>query len=89
MKKVKLPEGKKFNLTIVDKDAQVDNFLYRGVSEADRGRICAAYMGTGEATYVLSFAYDDGHVLTRIDSVHTLVFSDYMTEEDEVQPEEE
>ena len=77
----------KFNLTIIDFDSTVENFLYRGVSKDDKEAISTAMLTQGVT--IITFKYDEGEVFTRVEPIHSLVFSEYISEADEGTPEDE
>lgn len=75
-----MADQKRYNLTLVDRQPQVENFVYRGVSKRDKEHIEQQLQDNGR---VLKFSYDGGFAIVVADMVHTAIFSDYMTEEQE------
>lgn len=71
---------RKYNLTIIDRQPQLENFVYRGVPKRDKEFISQCMLDNNR---VLKFTYDEGEAVVVADMVHTLVFSDYMTEDQE------
>ena len=80
------PPETKFNMTVIDRDSSVENFLYRGVSESDKADIVDS-LGNKERV-AIHFHYDEGEVFITKEYVHTLVFSMYISEADE-EPQED
>lgn len=80
-KKAVIPPEPKFNMTIIDRDSTVENFLYRGVSGSDKTAIEQSFKDKNEV--VIQFHYDEGDVLVSKEQIHTLVFSDYISEADD------
>lgn len=79
-KKVK----EKFNLTIIDRHPQIENFLYRGVTLDDRNAIWSQF--SSGLTYI-SFNYDDGSAWVSRDCIHSVVFTEYVSEQEELEQE--
>lgn len=72
--------NKKYNLTIVDKDPLHKNFVYRGLSEQAKLEVSSAFY---DKSNCLRFVYDGAEAFIFKDNIHTIVFSQYMTEDDE------
>ena len=71
---------KKYNLTVIDQIPEVSNFVYRGIVEAQKAQIEDHFHG-GKTT--LKFSYDEGEAHLKTANIHTMVFSDYLSLEDE------
>lgn len=79
-------EESKYNLTVIDRDSEIQNIVYRGVSKENKTKIVQIFE---EKRLVLSFIYDEGEAFISTDTVHTLVFADYLSYEEETAPESE
>lgn len=75
-------EAKKYNLTIIDQTPEVNNFVYRGISGADKDKIIQEFHKP-DAQGTLYFSYDEGEAHVKVANIHSMVFSEYMSLEDE------
>lgn len=73
---------KKYNLTVIDRHPEIENFLYRGVSVGDKEEISNLFTSAQEK--VIAFQYDDGEAWILKEVIHTLVFSDYVSEQEDL-----
>jgi hypothetical protein len=70
----------KYNLVIVDKRPEVENFTYCGITKEDRKLIKAQMLEYTEK--YLHFDYDEGEVIVVKDVIHSIVFTDYISSEE-------
>jgi len=70
----------KYNLTIVDKNPDIKNFIYAGVSESCLLQVKEDFKNKNP---VLHFKYDEGEVLVSVSEIHSLVISDYSNDLDD------
>ena len=72
----------KFNLTVIDKSVELENFKYRGLTERDKDNVISNF--TRIDWPCITFKYDEGEVFITKDTIHSLIFSPYMTEDEEI-----
>lgn len=68
----------KYNLTVIDRDPEVNNFVYHGLSLSEK--VSVEHQFKTDFSYI-SFLYDEGEVLISKSVIHSLVFNDYATPE--------
>lgn len=68
-----------YNLTIIDKDPDVKNIIYMGITDDWKKKIFDDFLSTSSA---LHFVYDLGEVLINKSTIHTIVFQEYESFED-------
>jgi len=73
-------DSKKYNLTIIDQIPEVNNFLYRGISESDKAEIEKNFHSDAAT---LKFHYDEGEAHLKISNIHSMVFAEYISAEAE------
>jgi hypothetical protein len=76
----------KFNLTIIDKNPDIKNFLYPGVSSECVEMVRRTFSEGGK---VIEFTYDEGRVMVSSSEIHSIVFSDYVSAEEMEEPQGE
>ena len=76
----------KFNLTIIDKNPDIKNFIYPGVSHAFVDQVKKDFKNQNP---VIEFSYDEGEVLVSLSEIHSIVVSEYVSAEDMENPVEE
>lgn len=76
----------KFNLTLIDKNPDIKNFVYPGLT-ADVVQFVKDSFFSGKN--VIQFTYDEGFVMVSTSEIHSLVISDYVSAEDIEDPTEE
>jgi hypothetical protein len=85
-----MAKAKKYNLTIIDQTPEVNNFVYRGISEADKAKIITEFHDWKKEDWgTLQFSYDEGEAHLKIANVHSMVFSDYVSQQEEDDPRED
>ena len=75
----------KVNLTVIDKNPDIKNFVYPGVPKEEVENIKKGF----KSDRVVEFTYDEGQVIISTSEIHTLVFSDYLSIEQMDMPSEE
>lgn len=75
----------KLNLTLIDKNPDIKNFVYPGVPK----ELVESIKKSFQDSRVIEFTYDEGYVLVATSEIHSLVFSDYISMEDLESPVEE
>lgn len=75
----------KLNLTIIDKNPDIKNFIYAGVPADSMEGIKKSF----KEERTIDFMYDEGWVIVACSEIHTLVFSDYISMEEMENPSEE
>jgi hypothetical protein len=75
----------KVNLTIIDKNPDIKNFIYAGVPAVAIDGIKQSF----KEGQTIEFIYDEGQVIVACSEVHTLVFSEYISMEEMENPSEE
>lgn len=73
----------KFNLTIIDKNPEIKNFIYPGVSGSDIDRV---KNDLKKQHAVIEFLYDEGEVLFFVSEIHSIVISDYLSAQEMDEP---
>lgn len=73
----------KFNLTVIDKNPEIKNFVYPGVPKS---WVDKAKHDFKHESPVLEFIYDEGEVLISTSEIHTLVVSSYVSIEEMENP---
>ena len=73
----------KVNLTVIDKNPDIKNFVYPGLNEE-----CVKLVKNGflEGSRVIEFTYDEGFVMISTSEIHSIVVSDYISNEDIEEP---
>lgn len=75
----------KLNLTVIDKNPDIKNFVYPGVPE----ELVEGIKTSFKSNNTIEFVYDEGQVIIATSEIHTLVFSDYLSIEQMENPSEE
>jgi len=70
----------KYNLVIVDKRPEIENFTYCGISKEDRKFLKNQMLDSTEN--YLNFDYDEGEAIIVKDVIHSIVFTEYISAEE-------
>jgi hypothetical protein len=70
----------KYNLVIVDKRPEVENFTYCGITKDDKKFVKEQMLDYTEK--YLNFDYDEGEAIVVKDVIHSIVFTDYISAEE-------
>jgi hypothetical protein len=70
----------KYNLVIIDKRPEVENFTYSGISKIDK-KFIKEQMTNPKENY-LWFNYDEGEAIVVKEVIHSIVFTQYASAEE-------
>jgi hypothetical protein len=77
---------KKYNLTIIDKNPDIKNFIYAGVTKLWVDKVEEDFKNQKG---VIHFEYDEGKVFVSISEIHSIVISDYISIQEMEEPVED
>jgi hypothetical protein len=76
----------KFNLTVIDKNPDIKNFVYAGVPHSFVDKVKTDFKNQNP---VIEFIYDEGEVLISLSEIHSIVVSEYISAREMEEPIEE